>query len=129
MSNMPLPVFLSLQRDHSEGKGSHGNLRSRQQQQQLLHRQLQVQVCEIHSLQRRFERMSRQVTLLHSRCRDIEARMQMMMATSYNGILICKIPNIARRKREAAEGRTVCLESHPFYTSRCVCMCDYQYNY
>ena len=41
-----------------------------------------------------------------------------MERTSTNGILIWKIPDYARRKREAINGRTLSLYSQPFYTSK-----------
>lgn len=43
---------------------------------------------------------------------------QSLQATSYNGKYIWKIPEVARRHREAIEGKTLSLYSAPFYTSR-----------
>ncbi|XP_065896475.1 TNF receptor-associated factor 2-like [Dysidea avara] len=43
---------------------------------------------------------------------------QSLQATSYNGRYIWKIPEVARRSREAREGKTLSLYSAPFYTSR-----------
>jgi len=43
---------------------------------------------------------------------------QSLQATSYNGRYIWKIPEVARRSREARDGKTLSLYSAPFYTSR-----------
>ena len=72
-----------------------------------------------------FEALNSKVTELdHSldRCLssslDQELRLQLLERATYNGILLWKIDDFARRKREAVEGVTLSLYSTPFYTSR-----------
>ena len=72
-----------------------------------------------------FEAMNSKLTELdHSldRCLssslDQELRLQLLERATYNGILLWKIDDFARRKREAVDGVTLSLYSTPFYTSR-----------
>lgn len=72
-----------------------------------------------------FEALNSKVTELdHSldRCLstslDQELRLQLLERATYNGILLWKIDDFSRRKREAVDGVTLSLYSTPFYTSR-----------
>ena len=72
-----------------------------------------------------FEALGSKVTELdHSldRCLssslDQELRLQLLERATYNGILLWKIDDFARRRREAVDGVTLSLYSTPFYTSR-----------
>ena len=49
---------------------------------------------------------------------DLLVIVQSLQATSYNGKYIWKIPEVARRWKEAKESKTLSLYSAPFYTSR-----------
>ena len=51
-------------------------------------------------------------------CLDQELRLQLLEKATYNGILLWKIDNFARRRKEAVDGVTMSLYSIPFYTSR-----------
>ena len=46
-----------------------------------------------------------------------ELRIQSLESASYNGILVWKITEVARRKNEAISGKTTSFYSPPFYTS------------
>ncbi|KAL5491317.1 hypothetical protein EMCRGX_G016580 [Ephydatia muelleri] len=52
-----------------------------------------------------------------SSCLDQELRLQLLERATYNGVLVWKIDDFARRK-EAVDGVTMSLYSIPFYTSR-----------
>ena len=72
-----------------------------------------------------FETLSAKVTELnHSldRCLssslDQELRLQLLERATYNGILLWKIDDFNRRRREAVDGVTPSLYSTPFYTSQ-----------
>lgn len=72
-----------------------------------------------------FEALNSKVTELdHSldRCLssslDQELRLQLLERATYNGILLWKIDDFTRRRREAVDGVTLSLYSTPFYTSR-----------
>jgi TNF receptor-associated factor 3 len=72
-----------------------------------------------------FEALSSKVTELdHSldRCLssslDQELRLQLLERATFNGILLWRIDDFARRRREAVDGVTLSLYSTPFYTSR-----------
>ena len=47
-----------------------------------------------------------------------ELRLQLLERATYNGILLWKIDDFSRRRKEAVEGATLSLYSTPFYTSR-----------
>ena len=49
---------------------------------------------------------------------DQELRLQLIERASYNGILIWKVDEFERRRKEAMEGVTLSLYSTPFFTSR-----------
>ena len=51
-------------------------------------------------------------------CLDQELRLQLLEKATYNGVLLWKIDNFARRRKEAVDGVTMSLYSIPFYTSR-----------
>ena len=53
-----------------------------------------------------------------SSCLDQELRLQLLERATYNGILVWKIDDFERRRKEAVDGVTMSLYSIPFYTSR-----------
>ena len=53
-----------------------------------------------------------------SSCLDQELRLQLLERATYNGVLLWKIDDFARRRKEAVDGVTMSLYSIPFYTSR-----------
>ena len=53
-----------------------------------------------------------------SSCLDQELRLQLLERATYNGVLLWKIGDFVRRRKEAVDGVTVSLYSIPFYTSR-----------
>ena len=53
-----------------------------------------------------------------SSCLDQEFRIQLLERATYNGVLLWKIDDFARRRKEAVDGVTMSLYSIPFYTSR-----------
>ena len=53
-----------------------------------------------------------------SSCLDQELRLQLLKRATYNGVLLWKIDDFARRRKEAMDGVTMSLYSILFYTSR-----------
>ena len=53
-----------------------------------------------------------------SSCLDQELRLQLLERATYNGVLLWKIDDFARRRKEAVDGVIMSLYSIPFYTSR-----------
>ena len=53
-----------------------------------------------------------------SSCLDQELRLQLLERATYNGVLLWKIDDFGRRRKEAVDGVTMSLYSIPFYTSR-----------
>ena len=49
---------------------------------------------------------------------DLALSVQILQATSYNGVYIWKVPELTRRRRDAVLGKTISLYSAPFFTSR-----------
>nr|QOS44541.1 tumor necrosis factor receptor TARF3 [Mimachlamys nobilis] len=60
----------------------------------------------------------RQIGLMDIRLSEIDLRLQIHETASFNGVLMWKIRDYARRKQEARNGRTLSLYSQPFYTSQ-----------
>ena len=53
-----------------------------------------------------------------SSCLDQELRLQLLERATYDGVLLWKIDDFERRRKEAVDGVTMSLYSIPFYTSR-----------
>ena len=53
-----------------------------------------------------------------SSCLDQELRVQLLERATYDGVLLWKIDDFERRRKEAIDGVTMSLYSIPFYTSR-----------
>lgn len=52
------------------------------------------------------------------RMAEMDLRFQLLETASYDGTLVWKIRDYARRKRDAVNSRTLSLYSQPFYTNR-----------
>lgn len=70
------------------------------------------------SLTSRLVELEHSVDRSLSSCLDQELRIQLLERATYNGILLWKVDEFARRRKEAKEGVTLSLYSTPFYTGR-----------
>nr|ALI86639.1 TRAF [Azumapecten farreri] len=66
----------------------------------------------------KLETCERQIGLMDIRLAELDLRLQIHETASFNGVLIWKLRDYARRKQEARNGRTLSLYSQPFYTSQ-----------
>ncbi|XP_053568374.1 TNF receptor-associated factor 5 isoform X2 [Bombina bombina] len=80
-----------------------------------------METCKdrLDNLEFRFSEQDLQLNLHKSQLRSNEERFKLLEGTCYNGILIWKIPDYEKKKREAIEGRIFSIYSQQFYTSRC----------
>nr|CAH04636.1 tumour necrosis receptor-associated factor [Suberites domuncula] len=69
-------------------------------------------------LERRVEDLSRQTTSTQVHVQELELQLQASLASTHNGAFLWRIPNIARRRRDAVEERITSIYSPPFYTGR-----------
>ncbi|XP_025104197.1 TNF receptor-associated factor 3-like [Pomacea canaliculata] len=60
----------------------------------------------------------RQLGVHDVRMAEMDLRFQLLETASYDGMLVWKIRDYERRKRDAVNGRTLSLYSQPFYTGR-----------
>ena len=72
----------------------------------------------IESIHSRLVEVEQSVDRSVSSCLDQELRIQLLERATYNGILLWKIDEFARRRKEAIDGVTMSLYSTPFYTGR-----------
>ncbi len=72
----------------------------------------------IEALHTRVVELEHSVDRALSSCLDQELRIQLLERATYNGVLLWKIDEFERRRREAVDGVTLSLYSTPFYTSR-----------
>ena len=72
----------------------------------------------IESLQAKIVELDHGLERLQSSNIDQELRLQLIERVSYNGVLLWKVDEFERRRKEAVEGVTLSLYSTPFYTSR-----------
>lgn len=70
------------------------------------------------SLEQRVSTLENQISLHAMRLAEHDVRFQVHGTTSYNGCLVWKIKDYARRKRDADTGKTLSLYSQPFFTNR-----------
>ncbi len=69
-------------------------------------------------LETQVETLVRKSTSTQSHLDELELQLQASLASTHNGSFLWRIPNIARRKREAVEERITSIYSPPFYTGR-----------
>ena len=72
----------------------------------------------LNSLHAKTEELDHGLDRCLSSCLDQELRLQLLERATYNGVLLWKIDDFARRRKEAMDGVTMSLYSIPFYTSR-----------
>ena len=72
----------------------------------------------VEALHTRVVELEHSVDRALSSCLDQELRIQLLERATYNGVLLWKIDEFDRRRREAVDGVTLPLYSTPFYTSR-----------
>ena len=69
-------------------------------------------------LEKRFEELTKQTTALKCHAQELEMQLQASLASTHNGSFLWRIPEVARRKRDAIEERITSIYSPPFYTGR-----------
>ena len=69
-------------------------------------------------LEKSFEELAKQTTALKCHAQELEMQLQASLASTHNGSFLWKIPEVARRKRDAIEERITSIYSPPFYTGR-----------
>ena len=84
----------------------------------LKHNSGNLELARLSNLEKRYEDMERQVTRLKDCVSDMELQLQASLASTYNGSFMWRIPDLAKRKRDAIDGRITSLYSPPFYTAK-----------
>jgi len=69
-------------------------------------------------LEKRFEELAKQTTALKCHTQELEMQLQASLASTHNGSFLWRIPEVARRKRDAIDERITSIYSPPFYTGR-----------
>ena len=69
-------------------------------------------------LEKRLEELAKQTTALKGHAQQLEMQLQASLASTHNGSFLWRIPEVARRKRDAIEERITSIYSPPFYTGR-----------
>ena len=69
-------------------------------------------------LEKRFEELAKQTTALKCHTQELEMQLQASLASTHNGSFLWRIPEVARRKRDAIQERITSIYSPPFYTGR-----------
>ncbi len=70
------------------------------------------------AVEKKYEELERQVTSLKVHVSELELQLQASLASTYNGALLWRIPDIPRRRRDAIDERITSIYSPPFYTGR-----------
>jgi TNF receptor-associated factor 2 len=79
------------------------------------------------SLEGKVTALERTMALKDSTIAELELRITSLESTSYDGTLLWRINDFARRRQEAVQGRVTSIYSPAFYTSRtgarpCACV-------
>ena len=69
-------------------------------------------------LETKIAEQERLLGMLKGRISELELQLQASLASTYNGSLLWRIPDIRRRRREAIDGKITSIYSPPFYTGR-----------
>ena len=69
-------------------------------------------------VERKIEELERQNTMLKVHVSELELQLQASLASTHNGSFLWRIPDVARRRRDAIEERITSIYSPPFYTGR-----------
>lgn len=69
-------------------------------------------------LEKRVEDLERQNTMLKVHMSELELQLQASLASTHNGSFLWRIPDVARRRKDALEERITSIYSPPFYTGR-----------
>ena len=72
----------------------------------------------VEQLEERLEELVKQTTALKSHTQHLEMQLQASLASTHNGSFLWRIPEMARRKRDAIQERITSVYSPPFYTGR-----------
>ena len=72
----------------------------------------------IMQLEKRVEDLERQNTMLKVHMSELELQLQASLASTHNGSFLWRIPDVARRRKDALEERITSIYSPPFYTGR-----------
>eukprot|EP00731_Ephydatia_muelleri_P024007 Em0016g278a len=70
------------------------------------------------SVEKKYEELERSNKLLSVRVSELELQLQASLASTHNGAFLWRIPDVAKRKRDAIEERITSIYSPPFYTGR-----------
>ena len=82
------------------------------------HKCTSSEAARLANVEKRYEDMERQVTMLKVHVSEMELQLQASLASTYNGSFMWRIPDLAKRKRDAIDGRITSLYSPPFYTAK-----------
>ncbi|XP_033095314.1 TNF receptor-associated factor 3-like [Anneissia japonica] len=77
-----------------------------------------IGAAQLNNFHSRITTLDKDVGLHSVRLAEQDLRFQILETASYDGVLIWKIKDFQRRKRDADSGKTLSLYSQPFYTSR-----------
>ena len=80
--------------------------------------QSNLSVSSHHACERRFDRTEHQLALHEIQLSEQDLQIQMLEATSYDGVYLWKIDHYSRRLQEAISGKTPSIYSPPFYVGR-----------
>ncbi len=77
-----------------------------------------VDISRLVTVEKRYEDLEKQVSLLKVHISELELQLQASLASTHNGSFLWRIPDILRRRRDAIEERITSIYSPPFYTGR-----------
>lgn len=70
------------------------------------------------AVERKMEELDKQNTMLKVHVSELELQLQASLASTHNGSFLWRIPDVARRRKDAIEERITSIYSPPFYTGR-----------
>ena len=85
---------------------------------QQLENSLETEKRARQEAEKKVTQLERMLTLKDVTITEMDLKIQLIELSSYNGTLLWKVTEFARRRKEAIEGKLTSIYSQPFYTGR-----------
>jgi len=85
---------------------------------EALERQRRMERELVDNMDRKLRSMERLIAMKDATINELVIRVTSVEQTSYDGILLWRVPEVQKKRQEAVSGRVTSVYSPPFFTSR-----------
>lgn len=101
-----------------KGPSSHGTMKAGQSTQNYMSLEPSNVEGMLMQITKSVEELQRTTSMMKVHISELELQLQASLASTHTGSFLWRIPEVARRKRDAFDGRITSIYSPPFYTGR-----------